>query len=667
MAIIPLQKIRIILHESIKQDLLAYLQKNSVLDINDLTQEDESHSPSEELIAKAELQLAELQFTIDYLKPHFVSQKKGLAAALAGDSVEANCEMLKEVVAHYDFEAVIEKIKALEDRKIEIQNTLLQLTEKKKILLPWKNLKLQLNEVKESQHTKLLLGSIDIQDKEIFASEIRKTSINTSIQFISHNNSEAFLSILLLKKEEETVRAILQDFSFYEANLLDIDMTAHDALNEIKEEKTTLQKELSTIEKEIKSLAQSDLEKLKIIFDTTQSEKAKLSAAKNLQYTTSTAVIEGWTPERNVRHLESEIKQQFPLTDFSLIEANNGEEPPVYLENNAAVQPFETVTKLYGLPSHREIDPTASLAPFFAFFFGFCLTDAGYGLLLALICFFVIKIGRIPKNEQGLLRLLIYGGFATIVLGILFGGWFGLNPEHMPTWLTKEVTIDGQTQVFFIGQVLNPIQSALMLLGFAWGLGFFQVMFGKVLSGIVLLKQGKYVAALLDGFSYAILLLSVGLYGASMQVPSLEYLQQPSYYILMVTAIVLVLTQGREAKGIFMKFAKGLLSLYSLVGFMTDILSYARLAALGLATGIIASSFNEMAYIFGGMVPYVGFIVTGLIMIVGHLFNLFLNTIGAFIQSARLQFIEFFGQFLEGGGKEFNPLQKKYTYIKKES
>ena len=288
-----------------------------------------------------------------------------------------------------------------------------------------------------------------------------------------------------------------------------------------------------------------------------------------------------------------------------------------------------------------------------------CLTDAGYGIIMFICTWAVLRYLKIPKSMENLVRLLMYGGILTFVAGILFGGWFGMTPDQAPAWMT---TTTASGKILFKGQVFDSLGNAMQILILALGLGYFQTLFGVWLNFIHKFKSSNKKDALLDNFPWAYLLSVIGLYILVFAGILPQSFSTPILYLTYIGLGLIVLTQGRKKSNIIAKFLIGILSLYNLVGYMSAVLSYSRLLALGLATAIIGMAANTIASLANG-IPYVGIIFAIIILIIGHTFNLGINALGAFIHSGRLQFVEFFGNFMEGGGSAFKPLRRDSKYV----
>lgn len=338
--------------------------------------------------------------------------------------------------------------------------------------------------------------------------------------------------------------------------------------------------------------------------------------------------------------------------DIVLVEAQPepNEEPPVKLENNRILAPFQYITEIYGLPKKGEIDPTPYLAFFFILFFGICLTDAGYGIVLIVITILPLLFLKKLFTDTKLLRLLFYGGISTLVMGILFGSYFGASTATVAKFpiLLKLKQID-------------PIEDTVLFMAIAFLLGCLQVFFAQLVKIISGFKSANR-EIIINGLAWASFYIAVAFFGIShFFVPVLEIVSLP---FLILASLSLLWAESRGVK-IFLRPLLGIVKvLQGLIGTVSDVLSYSRLVALGLATSVIAMIVNQIAFLLGGMVPWIGWLLTALILLGGHTFNLCINALGAFIHSGRLQFVEFFPKFLEGGGRRFKPLKSELKYIK---
>ncbi len=322
---------------------------------------------------------------------------------------------------------------------------------------------------------------------------------------------------------------------------------------------------------------------------------------------------------------------------LEFLEHTGGEIPPTVMENNSLVKPYESVIELYSRPMAGSIDPDFIMAPFHFIFFGMMLSDAGYGLVLTVLLFIAIKLFK-PEGFAGkLAKVIFFGSISTVLWGALFGGWFGLEWHPL---------------------LFAPMKEPLKMLALCFGLGTLHIVVGMLLKIYMLLKQGDVMSAICDEVSW--LLMFAGFFCMAL-VPG-----QVGKYLALSGAGIIILFGGREKSGLVSRLTSGLLSLYNISGYLSDLLSYSRLFALGLATGVIAMVINTIAQMLMGAGP-LGMVVAALVVFGGHAFNIVINVLGAFVHSSRLQYIEFFGKFYEAGGKAFLPLalRTKYTNITK--
>jgi len=385
-----------------------------------------------------------------------------------------------------------------------------------------------------------------------------------------------------------------------------------------------------------------------MLADFMQWGKARHNLISSSMTTGETIVLEGWVPTKNLRALRTRIENKTDYYALEELETPQDEIPPVAIENSAFIQPFESITRLYGLPSYSNLDPTVFLAGFFFIFFGLSLTDVGYGFVLIALTASALYFYKPPPELRPFIKLILYGGVASVIAGLFFGGYLGVDVSLLPAWLQAIQTFD-------------PIASPMPVLYFALSLGVVQILFGLILDIVRASKNGEFMDGLLDKGPWILIFLSLILFGGN----ALGFFAGDStYYVWGIYAALLslVTTQGRKEKSLLKKALKGITSLYDSIGYFSDVLSYSRLLALGLATSALAFAVNLIASMVEG-VPYIGFVLVIAILLIGHTFNLAVNVLGAFIHSARLQFVEFFGKFITGSGTEFKPFARDERHV----
>lgn len=388
----------------------------------------------------------------------------------------------------------------------------------------------------------------------------------------------------------------------------------------------------------------------------------KQAVREAMRRTRSTVILLGWLPKENLSHLDASLHKSVPASALLKVKADEGEEPPVLLDNPTALKPFESVTTLYGLPQANEIDPTPILSFFFILFFGLCLTDAGYGLVLAILMAAFIWKKKLNIEEGRLWWLLMFSGIVTFFVSIPFGGWFGLLPEHiqgfMP-WAVRDMNGDG-TADLFVGQIWNlgETKGITFFQNLSIALGILHLSVGIFLAGWAKWRVGQKAAAFWVDWT-VLIMFAVAI--AYFFVPA--EMKQITLYALYASLAVLIWGKGYGSTW-YLRPLFGLLGLANLaMGMLSNTLSYLRLLALGLVTGALALAVNLVAQQMGSLLPiYLAIPLMIVVYFIGHLVNIALNTLGAFIHSGRLQFVEFFGQFFEGGGRPYQPFKRSVNH-----
>lgn len=312
---------------------------------------------------------------------------------------------------------------------------------------------------------------------------------------------------------------------------------------------------------------------------------------------------------------------------------------PILLSNNKFARLFEPLTHLYMLPQYNELDLTLFFAPFFMLFFGLCLGDMGYGLLMIVALPVFTKLFQLI-NPNFTKWLVVLFGLSTIICGSLSGSFFGFSLYDLDIPFVKSMK-----------ELLYTDNSKMFTLSLV--IGVVQILFGMILKAVNLTIQCGFKSAL-GTIGWLILLLTVG----ACAVLGIPY-GNPVVVALLVIALVGIFLLNSPGKNIFLNIGLGLWDTYNMAtGLLGDVLSYVRLFALGLSGGILANVFNQMATGMSPDVPVVGFIVTVIIFLIGHGLNIFMNILGAIVHPMRLTFVEFFkNSGYTGGGVGYNPFR----------
>jgi V/A-type H+-transporting ATPase subunit I len=642
MAIVEMQKIRLFLHRSQATDALRAIQKLGIVELTEVTEEHPALTQREKTAFEFNYVSSRLDFAVTFLSK-YAPQEGALKTMLEGTRVHISGTELYQVANSFYYNEIIDTAQDLEKKINEAHTKIKDLSEERILLSPWTNLDLPLNTPRDTATTKTFFA---IGKPDAFTEFEQKVN-EDQLQLAVHSSSDTHCALTFFAKDTTQIEKLLRSSDI---DTVTLPMRRGNAKEEVERIDRAEQKELKNI-KMYEARAQKlalNLRELKVVSDYVYWQKNKHNVISSAMISNSTLVFEGWCPLKKRLALEERVANKTPYYAIEDLTPAPDEEPPVEIENNSIIKPFESVTRLYGLPGHKDLDPTLFLAGFFFIFFGLSLTDVGYGIILFLLTASALAFYRVPREMVPLLSLLMFGGIASAIVGLFFGGYFGVDMSLMPQWVQSLQAFD---------PISNPIPVFLLALGF----GIAQIMVGLFLKIVREARNENMLDGILDQGPWIALFTTLILFGAH----SFNLVAgDKSYYVYAIYAALasLVLTQGRKEKNIFMKLFKGVFSLYDSVSFFSDILSYSRLLALGLATSALAFAINLIA----GMVkdvPYVGFILMAAILVVGHLFNMVVNILGAFIHSARLQFVEFFSKFITGSGRDFKPFKREERYV----
>ena len=422
-------------------------------------------------------------------------------------------------------------------------------------------------------------------------------------------------------------------------------------LNKRSEE---LGKKRDTAEKRIIELAESRKD-LKFAVDYLTMRKDKYDALNSLGFTESTFVLTGFIPEKYCDSLRKEIEEKH-VAYIEFTDPSEDEEVPVLLENGRFSAPLEGITKMYAMPSKGDVDPTPVMAFFYYLLFGMMLSDAGYGILMVIGTMIALKKFKLEDSMRKTLKMFRNCGISTVIWGALFGSWFGDIVQVVgKQFFDKDV---GSIALWF-----QPLDDPIKLLLFSCGIGILHLFLGVAVAFHMSWRDGRKLDAIFDAVPIYLIILGVAPLGAGILTEVPSTLKTVGGYMLIAGVVLLVLTAGRSSKNIFGKLFGGLYALYNTAtGWLSDILSYSRLLALGLATGSIASVINLI-----GTMPenkIIKLVLLIVVFVIGHTANLAINLLGAYVHTDRLQFVELFSKFYTGGGREFEPLTVNTKYLK---
>ncbi len=668
MAMLKMQRIHIYALIKYCKDILETLQRRGVVQIENVDLEDsvffkEDTSPLQAQYNRSAATAADAREIL----ARYVPQKKGLLSSFKGReplSADAYNKMVDDTQdtlrIAYDIISYQKNIDMNEAEKIKYQAQL-------ESIKPWLSLDVPMT-FTGTATTAAFIGK--------FASKKNSTDITTElaelipeiegidVEIISSDENQTCVFILCLKQDAEAVSDALRRIGFeYPSYVSPVAPQTRE--KQINKHLSNRDGRILEAENNIKAYGKY-YPQLEFLEDYFVMKSERYKAFDDIATSNNTFILSGYIAEEDAADLKQYLETHYDAEVE--LEYSDTAETPVKLKNNKFAEPTESVLASYSYPDRHEADPTSIMAIFYYIFFGMMFSDAGYGIVMALACGILLK--KFKNMEPGLrrsMKMFFWCGVSTTFWGLLFGSFFGDAVAVISNTFfhTAPPNIPGLVTPIWFNPVTNPMQ----MLMFSFLLGIIHLFAGLAIMAYNDIKHKQYLAVLYDVVSWYLLvggailaLLSMDMMGniAGFVLPPI--FMTIGGYMALVGAVLILFFAGRESKNPVKRLLKGAYGLYGATGYLSDILSYSRLLALGLATGVIAQVFNQIGSMMGDGV--IGVIMFTLIFIIGHGLNIGINALGAYVHTNRLQFVEFFGKFYTGGGREFKPFKintKHYT------
>ena len=664
MAVSPMQRIELCALKKDRKKILEMLQRRGIVEISDGPENDGVFCKTDTAQARMVLEkgIAASREALEVLN-HSAPEPKSLFSALEGktettveqyDSFEKRRESMLQLAYHLSSLA-----QEIEESKAEILKLEIQIES----LMPWKNFDLPLN-YSGSKKTAAFIGILPPgSDQKALEEQLCLSgSDDVAVEIVSSSPEQTCVMVLCMRAAAHGVEERLRELGYAKPNVTP-SVPPAEQLRKLQDTVEELTRKALSAQDEIKSRSEAR-EDLKFLLDYYTMRLEKYEIISRLMQSRRAFVLTGYVPEREAAALEEELSANFPVAVKFETPAEE-EDVPVLLRNNGFAQPVESVVESYSLPGKGEVDPSAVMSVFYYLLFGMMLSDAAYGALLSGICgFCLFRFKNMENGMRNTLKMFFFCGISTVFWGVMFGSYFGDVVDVVSkTFFGTHLTIP---PLWFA-----PLNQPMRMLMFCFVVGLAHLFTGLAMNFYQLARAKKYKDAVYDVVLWYVLLISLivlllgqkifaDIAGFSISIPTT--LISAASYAAIASAIGIILTGGRESRNWFKRILKGLYSLYNITGYLSDVLSYSRLLALGLATGVIATVINQMGSMVGGNAA--GAVAFIIIFLLGHTMNIGINLLGAYVHTNRLQFVEFFGKFYSGGGQKFRPFTVNTKYFK---
>jgi len=659
MAVAKLSKLFIASHKSDAEAFLKKFQRTSAVEIKPYSEKLETSTLPIDTSRENKTNVGK---ALDILNEYKDKELKKIAAK-AGKLVIKRSEY-ENILEIDNLEEIAGEIIDLDSETSNLEHRISETDPKIHQLKIWSGYRNDISDLGIKQKYTIRLGAIKSErtDFNIILQELEENHI--SCQSISEEGDIIYVILAYHNSFSTEAQKYISGLAFDEA--------------EISEYEGTIEKNIEILNKNIeyyRSRRQKIIEQIVVLTEKYErsltiyldylDNNLEIEEALNLGFSTdSVSFYTAWIKETDQDRIFA-IAESFNFVRIEVIEPEKGESIPIVLRNKAIFRPFEIVINLYGVPRYFEIDPTPFISIFFAMFFGLCLTDAGYGIILAIL---TLTLAFRMKGAKQFLMLVFIGSLFTMLAGAIFNGWFGDLPAYLGMGSFFE-------KLAILGDPIKSNTGSMNFFRLALALGAIHVMFGLFIKFFDGIRRRDWAVAFFDGLPWIMILLSLLAILLSMDMAvSMQLVSAPLFpadiskiliWPIAVGALIIILFGARQEKSWGFRLFMGFLNLTivnGLTSFLGDFLSYIRLMALGLVTAGIGVAINEIAFQFLS-IPVAGIVILIIILIFGHLFNIAINILGSFVHTLRLQYVEFFPKFYTGGGRPFEALKDEHKYI----
>jgi len=639
-----MKKLQILVLQRLKHEIVKRLQELGTIHLTDYSEKLEDptwknllrpHPPSLNIRKIAALNIA-INRLLDLFERYDPEQKegfiKGVFAPMPPKKIETREIYGKELINTVD--DIIEKIEQETEEPVKelgkIEQDIVESERIKALLDLILTLEIDLADVGESDFLSIFLGIMPKEETDNVRERLNELTEGNFYLGVKETSDNKLVTLLVcLKEQASLVLANLRRMNWERIEIAGQQGTPNKARDSINKKNLALVEEKTKQETIVVAIAKKWRDELEKYRELLLTERQREESQNKFAEMEHVVAIEGWVPKHSAAQAAKEIKAV--SNEACVVEISDPDERddvPVQLQNPKFIRSFELLTRLYGLPVYNGVDPTIFLVPGFLLFFSIMLTDAMYGVIALVLGFSLIRGGgRYNKFIKDAGVILSSAGVATIIIGALSGGWFGGFGLKLP--------------ILAAMQVFDPMVQVTTFLLIALIIGLVHVNVGVVINVLNMLKRKEIWKALTGNLWF--LFAQPGLF---------FYLvgYKPVGLIFIVISLILLFI-GHKA-----------MSMFQVTGFMGDVLSYARLMALGLCTTGIAMTVNVLSgMLYAG--SSIGIFFAIVVFFIGHLFNFVINAMGSFVHGLRLHYVELFTKFFESGGNEFTPLEMKFDIL----
>ncbi len=649
MAVVRSKRIFIYALNSERKAILEFLHQSGAVEVSDLDIHDEALKSREtaQSISQFDGYINSIQSALSILDK-YAPEKTGMFSSRRVLPIEKYS--MKTAENNGALKRTIE-INGLAEKMHENAENIRRIDAKQIALQPYINLDVPMK-IAETKYTYIKMGMLSgLWTMQQLDEAQKKHGLDAYVDILQATKEETYIWFEYLKENQKEALAFIQQIGLQEPSFSLSKHIPSKKIEVLEQAKKDLAQKIVACEKELTGYGK-DRRNLELLHDHLVLRKEKYQILAKLGMTDSSFILQGYVLENIADKLSKAVEEKFSA--YVVLETpEHPEDAPEAFVNNGFVSPVEGITETYSMPGKNDVDPNPVMAFFYYLFFGMCFSDAGYGIMVMLACG-ILGFGKILEvHKRKMFRMFFFCGISTTFWGIMYGGFFGNALSEFGGITLKPLWID-------------PIQQPLTLLIVSVGIGLCTVIVGLCVKFYQDWHSNNKTGAIFDSGSWIIILVGIGVLAAG-GATGITTVTNIGIGVMIAGFVLLICTNGRHNKNPIMKVFGGILGVYDITGYVGDVLSYSRLMALGLTTGVIANVVNLLGPVFGELVfgqSPLSYIIVVIVFIAGHLVNFALNMLGAYVHTNRLQYVEFFGKFYEGGGRRFVPFQMNTKYYK---
>ena len=581
MGVARLKKAELYYHKSVHEQIAAALQETGACQI--ISSAEENHArPSdvEALISKNDEILADVRYLNRTLTPHYVDPVPALDRML-GERPEVTMTELEELASKTNLKAVCDNTRAVEHQTGEVRLKLSDARNTALILSSLGFFPYPLSVITEG--TKTLTGLIgtlkpeNVTGIKAALGDFSKYAQDSELIIAPFNEkekpAEIYAALIYSRSIEDEIREICVKNAL---SPIEVPASLTGTVEEEKERFAGIISELEAKETELaeklNALAEENVPTVQKLSDYYNSLSARYNGTAMSDETDSVMLTRFWVPADRADEIRQKIEAVSTETELMLEDPSPDEEPPSLLKNGSTVRPFNILTELYSSPTYRGIDPTPLLAPFFWVFFGMCLGDAGYGIVVfGLIMYVFRKYKKIAPGVKDFITLFLFCSVSTFIYGVISGSFFG---NFIDAFLPPLVPL--KNAFMLVDPMTNPMQ----VLGISLLLGVIHLMFGLLIAAYDKLRHGEIIDAVGSNISWFLFIVGLCLFGTGSGGMLPPHFAQIGGAMAIIGAVIIFIYAGKGEPNYFKKVINGFLALYGSTSYLGDILSYSRLLAL---------------------------------------------------------------------------------------